>query len=126
MHCDSCPVHCKVYVDNLENNGNKPEIERAFGYYEPFRSVWVARNPPGIVFVEFEDPRDTTDSVRELEGRILCGCRVRVELSNEDLVQIRVDPVLAASISVSSSQLCSVDLEQQFSTVGCSSFTGVA
>ncbi|RXN23314.1 serine arginine-rich splicing factor 3 isoform X1 [Labeo rohita] len=81
MHRD-CPLDCKVYVGNLGNNGNKSELERAFGYYGPLRSVWVARNPPGFAFVEFEDPRDATDAVRELDGRTLCGCRVRVELSN--------------------------------------------
>ena len=60
---------CKFYVDNLGNNGNKTELERAFGYYGPLRSVWVARNPPGFAFVEFEDPRDAADAVRELDGR---------------------------------------------------------
>lgn len=68
MHRD-CPLDCKVYVGNLGNNGNKTELERAFGYYGPLRSVWVARNPPGFAFVEFEDPRDATDAVRELDGR---------------------------------------------------------
>ncbi|XP_043932560.1 serine/arginine-rich splicing factor 3 [Protopterus annectens] len=82
MHRDSCPLDCKVYVGNLGNNGNKTDLERAFGYYGPLRSVWVARNPPGFAFVEFEDPRDAADAVRELDGRTLCGCRVRVELSN--------------------------------------------
>nr|2I38_A Chain A, Fusion protein consists of immunoglobulin G-Binding Protein G and Splicing factor, arginine/serine-rich 3 [Homo sapiens] len=82
MHRDSCPLDCKVYVGNLGNNGNKTELERAFGYYGPLRSVWVARNPPGFAFVEFEDPRDAADAVRDLDGRTLCGCRVRVELSN--------------------------------------------
>ncbi|KAK2103664.1 Serine/arginine-rich splicing factor 3 [Saguinus oedipus] len=82
MHRDSCPLDCKVYVGNLGNNGNRTELERAFGYYGPLRSVWVARNPPGFAFVEFEDPRDAADAVRELDGRTLCGCRVRVELSN--------------------------------------------
>uniref|UniRef100_A0A8C6TC12 Serine and arginine rich splicing factor 3 n=1 Tax=Neogobius melanostomus TaxID=47308 RepID=A0A8C6TC12_9GOBI len=81
MHRD-CPLDCKVYVGNLGNNGNKTEIERAFGYYGPLRSVWVARNPPGFAFVEFEDPRDASDAVRELDGRTMCNCRVRVELSN--------------------------------------------
>lgn len=68
MHRD-CPLDCKVYVGNLGNNGNKTDLERAFGYYGPLRSVWVARNPPGFAFVEFEDPRDATDAVRELDGR---------------------------------------------------------
>lgn len=76
-----CPLDCKVYVGNLGNNGNKTELERSFGYYGPLRSVWVARNPPGFAFVEFEDPRDATDAVRELDGRTMCGSRVRVELS---------------------------------------------
>ncbi|CAG5980485.1 serine/arginine-rich splicing factor 3a [Menidia menidia] len=76
-----CPLDCKVYVGNLGNSGNKTELERAFGYYGPLRSVWVARNPPGFAFVEFEDPRDASDAVRELDGRTMCGCRVRVELS---------------------------------------------
>uniref|UniRef100_A0A3P8UNW0 Serine and arginine rich splicing factor 3a n=1 Tax=Cynoglossus semilaevis TaxID=244447 RepID=A0A3P8UNW0_CYNSE len=77
----NCPLDCKVYVGNLGNNGNKTELERAFGYYGPLRSVWVARNPPGFAFVEFEDPRDASDAVRELDGRNMCGCRARVELS---------------------------------------------
>ncbi|XP_068598253.1 serine/arginine-rich splicing factor 3b [Brachionichthys hirsutus] len=81
MHRD-CPLDCKVYVGNLGNNGNKTELERSFGYYGPLRSVWVARNPPGFAFVEFEDSRDATDAVRELDGRTMCGGRVRVELSN--------------------------------------------
>ncbi|XP_062388230.1 serine/arginine-rich splicing factor 3-like [Sardina pilchardus] len=81
MHKD-CPLDCKVYVGNLGNNANKTELERAFGHYGPLRNVWVARSPPGFAFVEFEDPRDATDAVRERDGRNLCGCRVRVELSN--------------------------------------------
>uniref|UniRef100_A0A8C8ULL2 RRM domain-containing protein n=1 Tax=Peromyscus maniculatus bairdii TaxID=230844 RepID=A0A8C8ULL2_PERMB len=70
MHRDSCPLDCKVYVGNLGNNGNKTELEWAFGYYGPLRSMWVARSPPGFALVEFEDHRDAADAVRELDGEL--------------------------------------------------------
>ncbi|XP_040001689.1 serine/arginine-rich splicing factor 7-like isoform X2 [Xiphias gladius] len=72
----------KVYVGNLGMGAGKGELERAFGYYGPLRTVWIARNPPGFAFVEFEDPRDADDAVRGLDGKVVCGSRVRVELSN--------------------------------------------
>ncbi|OQV21236.1 putative Serine/arginine-rich splicing factor 3 [Hypsibius exemplaris] len=77
-----CPLDCKVYVGDLGNNGDRRELEEAFGRYGPLRNVWVARNPPGFAFVEFEDSRDAEDASRELDGRTLCGRRVRVELSS--------------------------------------------
>ncbi|XP_070552588.1 serine/arginine-rich splicing factor 3-like [Ptychodera flava] len=79
---DTCPLDCKVYVGDLGSGAAKHELERAFSHYGPLRNVWVARNPPGFAFVEFEDPRDASDSVRALDGRIICGRRVRVELSS--------------------------------------------
>jgi splicing factor, arginine/serine-rich 7 len=75
------PHDAKVYVGDLGNNASKQELEDAFGYYGPLRNVWVARNPPGFAFVEFEDARDAEDSVRGLDGRTVCGRRCRVELS---------------------------------------------
>lgn len=72
---------CKVYVGNLGNTEAKHELESAFSKYGPLVNVWVARNPPGFAFVEFEDPRDAEDSVRALDGTRLCGVRVKVEMS---------------------------------------------
>ncbi|XP_072516261.1 uncharacterized protein [Salminus brasiliensis] len=74
-------METKVYVGNLGTGAGKGELERAFGYYGPLRTVWIARNPPGFAFVEFEDPRDAEDAVRGLDGKVICGTRVRVELS---------------------------------------------
>ncbi|XP_026067797.1 serine/arginine-rich splicing factor 7-like [Carassius auratus] len=73
---------CKVYVGDLGNGAAKGELERAFSYYGPLRSVWVARNPPGFAFVEYEDTRDAEDAVKGMDGKVLCGSRVRVEMSN--------------------------------------------
>ncbi|KAG1672875.1 RNA-binding protein 1 [Nymphon striatum] len=75
-------LDCKVYVGNLGNNAVKHEIEAAFSKYGPMKNVWVARNPTGFAFVEFEDPRDAEDAVRAMDGTRVCGSRVRCEMSH--------------------------------------------
>ncbi|KRG03306.1 probable splicing factor, arginine/serine-rich 6 [Drosophila mojavensis] len=75
------PSDRKVYVGDLGNNARKNDLEYVFGAYGSLRSVWIARNPPGFAFVEFESARDAADAVRGLDGRTLCGRRARVELS---------------------------------------------
>ncbi|XP_064480592.1 RNA-binding protein 1-like isoform X1 [Ornithodoros turicata] len=75
-------LECKVYVGNLGSGAAKHEIEAAFTKFGPLRNVWVARNPPGFAFVEFEDTRDAEDACRALDGSRLCGTRVRVEMSH--------------------------------------------
>ena len=46
----------------------KSELEREFAKFGSVKDVWVARNPPGFAFVEFDDYRDAEDAVRELNG----------------------------------------------------------
>lgn len=72
----------KVYVGNLGNSASKHEIESAFNKYGTLRNVWVARNPPGFAFVEYNDYRDAEDAVRALDGTRVCGSRIRVEMSS--------------------------------------------
>ncbi|CAH0390861.1 unnamed protein product [Bemisia tabaci] len=75
-------IECKVYIGNLGNNANKNELEDAFSKYGPIRNIWIARNPPGFAFIEFEDPRDAEDAVRGLDRTRCCGSRIIVEMSN--------------------------------------------
>lgn len=75
-------LDCKVYIGNLPEGASKTEIEALFNKYGPLKNVWVARNPPGFAFVEFEDPRDAEDAVRALDGSRVAGSRVRVEMSH--------------------------------------------
>jgi hypothetical protein len=46
----------------LGNSASKHEIESAFSKYGTLRNVWVARNPPGFAFVEYQDNRDAEDA----------------------------------------------------------------
>lgn len=75
-------LECKIYVGDLAKDTSEKDLERAFNYYGPLRSVWVARNPAGFAFVEFEDNRDADDAVQGLDGTTICGERVRVEHSS--------------------------------------------
>nr|ADF28513.1 rbp1-like RNA-binding protein PB [Pelinobius muticus] len=75
-------LECKVYIGNLGSRATKDDIEAVFSRYGPIRNVWVARNPPGFAFVEFEDSRDAEDAVKALDGTRICGARVRVEMSH--------------------------------------------
>lgn len=40
-------------------------------------SVWVARRPPGYAFLDFEDPRDASDAIRDLDGNVV-HCSVMI------------------------------------------------
>lgn len=59
---------CKVYIGGLKDSANKYELEDLFTKYGPLKNIWIARNPPGFAFIEYEDPRDAEDAVRGLDG----------------------------------------------------------
>lgn len=63
-------LSCKVYVGKLGSNASKHELESAFTKYAPLKNIWVTQNPPGLGFIEFEDPRDI---VRGLDGMRMWG-----------------------------------------------------
>jgi len=88
----------KVYLGNLGSHPpSTAEVEKEMGYYGKLVSVWIARRPPGFGYVEFEDPRDAKDAIRDLDGRTVFGRRLKVELShgrrreNRRLVSSHVD-----------------------------------
>ena len=41
--------------------------------------IWIARNPPGFAFIDYEDFRDAEDAVRKLDG--MNGWKVEISRS---------------------------------------------
>ncbi|KAL7668512.1 hypothetical protein ACOME3_009210 [Neoechinorhynchus agilis] len=79
---DDRGIGCKVYIGNLTRSTDKDEIERAFSHYGKVHSVFIARNPPGFGFVEFDDPRDAQESVASLDGRKIGETHIRVQMAH--------------------------------------------
>ena len=69
----------RIFIGGLPEDATRTELEREFEHIGRMRDIWVARNPPGFGFIIFEDPRDADDAVRDMDGKRVCGTKVRVE-----------------------------------------------
>ena len=71
----------RIFIGGLTEDASRTELEREFEYFGRLRDVWVARNPPGFGFIVFEDARDAEDAVKDMDGKRVCGTRIRVEFA---------------------------------------------
>jgi len=69
----------RVFCGDLGSRTNKFELEKEFDSFGPLVDCWVARNPPGFAFIVYKHADDAERAVEELDGRTICGRRVRVE-----------------------------------------------
>uniref|UniRef100_A0AC34GTG0 RRM domain-containing protein n=1 Tax=Panagrolaimus sp. ES5 TaxID=591445 RepID=A0AC34GTG0_9BILA len=71
----------RVYIGNLSSRASERDVEDFFRGYGKIRDVILKS---GFGFVEFDDSRDAADAVEDLNGRDLCGDRVKIELSRRN------------------------------------------
>ncbi|XP_022088608.1 probable splicing factor, arginine/serine-rich 6 [Acanthaster planci] len=71
----------RLYVGLLNPDTTKQDIEAEFGRYGSLRDVWMARNPPGFAFIEYDSAVDAERAMRDLDGANLLGSRIKVEPS---------------------------------------------
>lgn len=71
----------RVYVGSILENVKKEDLEVEFGKYGKLTSAWVAFNPPGFAFIEFEDESDAQEAVASMNGTDFMGSKIRVEIS---------------------------------------------
>jgi len=71
----------RLYVGGITDEVKREHLEELFSKYGKCEHVWVAFNPPGFAFVNFESPESATDACEALNGEDFMGCKLRVEVS---------------------------------------------
>ncbi|GAB5590863.1 hypothetical protein Unana1_05763 [Umbelopsis nana] len=69
----------KVYVGHVSSRTTRRDLEELFDKFGRVQGVEIKHG--GFAFVDFEDQRDADDAVRELNGYVLNGDRLVVEIS---------------------------------------------
>jgi RNA recognition motif-containing protein len=77
-----------IYVGNLDERADSRDLRDEFDRYGHLKDVWIARNPPGFAFIEFDSERDAKDAVRDMDGRYILDKRVRVEISRRSRASV--------------------------------------
>ncbi|CAH0560143.1 unnamed protein product [Brassicogethes aeneus] len=71
----------RVYVGGLNDGVKKEDLESEFEKYGKLNSVWVAFNPPGFAFIEFNNMTDAETACDNLNGTDFLGSKLRVEIA---------------------------------------------
>lgn len=71
----------RVYVGGLSDGVKKEDLEGEFEKFGKLNSVWVAFNPPGFAFIEFNSQSDAETACDNLNGTDFLGSKLRVEIA---------------------------------------------
>ncbi|KAL1496806.1 hypothetical protein AB1Y20_014392 [Prymnesium parvum] len=71
----------RIYIGGLDPAVSQDEVEAECARFGKLASCWVARNPPGFAFVEYERAEDAEDAVEGLKDQRIGGGRVKVEIA---------------------------------------------
>lgn len=70
-----------IFVGGLGEDTQKEDLEREFSRFGALTKVWVARNPPGFAFIDFENDDDANEAIKEMNGATINGAEIRVDVS---------------------------------------------
>jgi len=60
---DSRQTRTKLFVGGVVERMTCADLDKAFRCYGRLSDVWIAHNPPGFAFVEYERRQDAVDAV---------------------------------------------------------------
>lgn len=73
----------RLFIGGLNDTTSRLDLEREFESFGRIEDVFVARNPPGFGFIVYEKPRDAEEAIKEMDGQVIFGSKIRVEHARE-------------------------------------------
>lgn len=72
----------KVYIGGLNDEIKREDLEKEFNRFGQTSNVWVAFNPAGFGFVEYDTREEAENAVEHMNGVPFLGCELKVQLSH--------------------------------------------
>jgi len=73
----------RLFIGGLNDTINRGDLEKEFHSFGHIEDCFVARNPPGFGFIVYEKSRDAERAIKEMDGQMISGSRIRVEHARE-------------------------------------------
>ncbi|CAD5124832.1 DgyrCDS13091 [Dimorphilus gyrociliatus] len=76
----------RVFIGDIGNDISIFDLDNELKFLglDNLRDMWIIRRPPGFAFLVYKKARDAEELVQKLDGKVLCGKRVRVEHAKPD------------------------------------------
>jgi len=71
----------RLFIGSIVNAVEKEDVRGVFEKFGNVTDVWIAHNPPGFAFVEFDSEKAANKAVEETNGSELFGGNVRVQIT---------------------------------------------
>ncbi len=72
----------KLFIGGLDERVQKEDLQKFFANAGELEDIWIARKPPGFGFIQFRDPRDAEDAIRDLDGKEIMGKVIALQISD--------------------------------------------
>ena len=81
----------RLWVGGFDRFIEKTELQEAFRDFGTIVDVWVACDPPGYAFIEFETDEQAKAALTTMNQTICLGCKITVQTSKKSGYQGKLD-----------------------------------
>lgn len=71
----------RLFVGDIKEAIEKEQLTAAFQKFGTITDIWVAHNPPGFAFVEYETMAEAEEAIKDMHDKELFGGKIRVQLT---------------------------------------------